>query len=208
MSKVNETRNKKMSPPPPKPGAKPRYEVPHFIKISRSQYVDVDAVRNKELMGTASCQANRIMSIQCPKWCESGAKCTNRNFGIANPLLKKLQVFETTDGKGSGLKTRVELKARTFVIEYVGEVVSTSLFELREEEARKKLVYAVMLREDTLVDASYLGNVSRFLNHDKHPNCAIRKMSVNGIDRLGVFTIRDIAADEELTINYNFPFVL
>lgn len=45
------------------------------------------------------------------------------------------------------------------------------------------------------------------MNHSCQPNCETQKWTVNGDNRVGLFAIQDIPADEELTFNYNLVCV-
>lgn len=41
------------------------------------------------------------------------------------------------------------------------------------------------------------------MNHSCYPNCETQKWTVCGDTRVGLFALRDIDADTELTFNYN-----
>ena len=48
------------------------------------------------------------------------------------------------------------------------------------------------------------GALGRFINHSCEPNCETQKWIVCGELAIGLFTVRDIKAGEELTFDYNF----
>lgn len=48
------------------------------------------------------------------------------------------------------------------------------------------------------------GALGRFINHSCDPNCETQKWVVRGELAIGLFALRDIAAGEELTFDYNF----
>lgn len=49
------------------------------------------------------------------------------------------------------------------------------------------------------------GGLGRFINHSCEPNCEVQKWVVqDGEITIGLFTLRDIPADTELTFDYNF----
>lgn len=48
------------------------------------------------------------------------------------------------------------------------------------------------------------GNFARFINHSCEPNCETQKWMVRGELAIGLFTLRDVKAGEELTFDYNF----
>lgn len=45
------------------------------------------------------------------------------------------------------------------------------------------------------------------MNHSCQPNCETQKWTVNGDTRVGLFTLQDVAANEELTFNYNLEYI-
>lgn len=49
------------------------------------------------------------------------------------------------------------------------------------------------------------GGLGRFINHSCEPNCEVQKWVVqDGEITIGLFTLRNIPADTELTFDYNF----
>jgi SET domain len=48
---------------------------------------------------------------------------------------------------------------------------------------------------------------ARFINHSCDPNCVTQKWHVLGESCIGLFTLRDVKAGEELTFDYNFETV-
>lgn len=92
------------------------------------------------------------------------------------------QVFFTPEGKGWGLRTLEKLPKGAFVCEYVGEILTTKeLYERKMQRTRsidsRKLAYPVLLdaywclkgvlkdEEALCLDATFYGNVARFINH-------------------------------------------
>lgn len=63
------------------------------------------------------------------------------------------------------------------------------------------------LHNELFIDATQKGNISRFFNHSCDPNCETQKWTVNGELRIGFFTRRPVAANEELTFDYQFQTV-
>ncbi|CAK5274310.1 unnamed protein product [Mycena citricolor] len=65
--------------------------------------------------------------------------------------------------------------------------------------------YAFDLNETMRVDGTYLGNDSRFINHDdgEHVNCCAK---VNGEHRIGFFATREINPGEEILFSYGKKF--
>ena len=54
-----------------------------------------------------------------------------------------------------------------------------------------------------IIDATKRGNRARFINHACEPNCETQKWVVNGETCVCIFSLREIAAGEELTYNYH-----
>ncbi|VDI37777.1 histone-lysine N-methyltransferase SETD2, partial [Mytilus galloprovincialis] len=136
--------------------------------------------------------------------CQCGEFCTNKRF--QKRQFADVDAFRT-DWKGFGLKTNAELPHGDFVMEYVGEVLDYKTFKSRTKQYAKSgesHFYFMALNADEVIDASYKGNVSRFINHSCDPNCETQKWTVNGVLRVGFFTKKEIPADTELTFDYQF----
>jgi len=55
-----------------------------------------------------------------------------------------------------------------------------------------------------MIDATRKGNLARFMNHSCNPNCELQKWVVGSRLRMGIFTLRNIEKNEELTFDYQF----
>ncbi|XP_051540016.1 histone-lysine N-methyltransferase NSD3-like isoform X1 [Myxocyprinus asiaticus] len=147
---------------------------------------------------------NRMLQYEChPQVCPAGDRCHNQCF--SKRLYTDTEVIKTS-GRGWGLKTKQDLKKGDFVMEYVGELIDSEECKQRIRNANENHVtnfYMLTLTKDRVIDAGPKGNVSRFMNHSCSPNCETQKWTVNGDVRIGLFTLCDIAADTELTFNYN-----
>ncbi|TRY57703.1 hypothetical protein DNTS_025920 [Danionella cerebrum] len=147
---------------------------------------------------------NRMLQYEChPQVCPAGERCYNQCF--SKRLYPDTEVIKT-EGRGWGLKTKQELKKGDFVMEYVGELIDSEECKQRIRHANENHVtnfYMLTLTKDRVIDAGPKGNLSRFMNHSCSPNCETQKWTVNGDVRIGLFTLCDIAADIELTFNYN-----
>ncbi|KAK3708092.1 hypothetical protein QZH41_019178 [Actinostola sp. cb2023] len=92
-----------------------------------------------------------------------------------------------------------------FVTEYCGEVMNYRDFQKRAEQydrQKRRHYYFMTLRADEIIDATFKGSLSRFVNHSCDPNCVTQKWTVNGLLRIGFFTLRKIYAGDELTFDY------
>jgi hypothetical protein len=64
--------------------------------------------------------------------------------------------------------------------------------------------YTMKLTQNSVIDAYRKGNIARFANHSCSPNCGFEKWTVDGLQRMCMFSLRPIKAGEELTYDYNF----
>lgn len=147
---------------------------------------------------------NHQMSIECNKDCKLGPLCGNQR--IQNFENAKCTIF-ITEKKGYGLFASTIIPAGTFIMEFVGEVVSMAEFKKRSREYAKNKTrhcYVMTSSGNRLIDATKKGNLMRFVNHSCDPNAETQKWTVNGECRIGVFSKKMIKTFEEITINYQF----
>ncbi|KAL0340164.1 UNVERIFIED_CONTAM: Histone-lysine N-methyltransferase ASHR3 [Sesamum radiatum] len=73
---------------------------------------------------------------------------------------------------------------------------------MKDQEAKN--FYMCEINKDFVIDATFKGNASRFLNHSCAPNCVLEKWQVEGETRVGVFASRSIEVGEPLTYDYSY----
>lgn len=107
---------------------------------------------------------------------------------------------------GKGIFTPVQIKEKTLIMEYKGEIIGKLVSDKREKFYIKNnfdSIYMFTVSDDMIIDATMTGNKARYINHSCDPNCeainCIRDKSIK------YCSVRDIKANEELTINYNMP---
>ena len=106
---------------------------------------------------------------ECNLRCKCGADCCNRVVQRGSKL--KLCVFRTGNGRGWGVKALELIRKNTFVVEYVGEVITNEEAERRgvqyDAEGRTYLFDLDFNDIDCTysVDAAHEGNISHFINH-------------------------------------------
>ncbi|GMR33624.1 hypothetical protein PMAYCL1PPCAC_03819, partial [Pristionchus mayeri] len=142
-----------------------------------------------------------------------------------------LIVFREDAVKGWGLRAGADIKLGEFVTEYVGEVLTAAeqaehhfgshyMFTMRfgwaENMLRTDRVRNVPAGEKNIirrhkpfsVDATNMGNESRFINHSCEPNLVAMAVFVERhgefYHRIALFARKNIAFGEELTFDY-FP---
>lgn len=94
-----------------------------------------------------------------------------------------------------------------FILEYLGEVMSTTTFSKRVKQYEKENYehyYCMALDARSMIDATKKGGIARFLNHSCNPNCEMEKWTVGKRYRMGIFAKRTIQKGEELTFDYKF----
>lgn len=109
--------------------------------------------------------------------------------------------------KGFGLVAGEFIPKETFIIQYIGEILS-----INSEEGKKRTqayskstcTYMMRLSSKEVIDPTYRGNMARFINHSCDPNCETRKWNVLGEIAVGIFSVKDIQEGEELSFDYKF----
>lgn len=146
---------------------------------------------------------------ECNSECNCDVNCGNRlvQFGP-----RKMLKIITTDKKGLGITSIVNIPKGAFVCEYAGEVLTLSEAKARDQFNMRncKMNYIICLNEyvgmkkiQTFIDPSTFGNVGRYLNHSCDPNCEIAPVRIDSpIPKLCLFANKDIISGDELTFDY------
>ncbi|GMY33006.1 histone-lysine N-methyltransferase ASHH3-like isoform X2 [Fagus crenata] len=149
------------------------------------------------------CHCGMLLS-SCSSGCKCGISCLNKPFQ-QRPVKKMKQV--KTEKCGSGIVADEDIKQGEFVIEYVGEVIDDKTCEERLWNMKHRgetNFYLCEINRDMVIDASYKGNKSRYINHSCCPNTEMQKWIIDGETRIGIFATRDIKKGEHLTYDYQF----
>ncbi|XP_076910192.1 putative inactive histone-lysine N-methyltransferase SUVR2 [Bidens hawaiensis] len=181
--------------------------------------------RSKNMEIVEPCKGHSVRSFikECWLKCGCNKRCGNRV--VQRGIQRKLQVFMTPGGKGWGLRTLEDLPKGAFVCEYVGEVLTNAeLYERVSKSSNKdEHAYPVLLDADwaaeselkdeeaLCLDATYYGNVARFINHRCFDSTLVEiPVEVENPDHhyyhLAFFTTRKVKALEELTWDYGIDF--
>merc|ERR1719361_170246 len=156
-----------------------------------------------EPCGESSECINRALYFECPPTCKTEKSCQNQRFQRRS--YPKLKVKRTSQ-RGWGLELGENVSSGTFIIEYVGELITMAEVHNRMEKSRKNKeppnYYYMTLDGNRMIDAGPKGNLARFMNHSCDPNCFTEKWTVNGDTRIGLFAVDDISKGTELTFNY------
>ncbi|CAI9090978.1 OLC1v1025886C3 [Oldenlandia corymbosa var. corymbosa] len=185
---------------------------------------DCPCERAKNAHRPEKCKGHLVRKFvkECWRKCRCSMQCGNRV--VQRGITCKLQVFLTAGGKGWGLRTLEEIPKGAFVCEYVGEILTNmELYERNKRNCKDRHTYPVLMDadwgtervlkdEDALcLDATYYGNVGRFINHRcNDANLIDIPVEVETPDRhyyhLAFFTKKKVAAFEELTWDYGIDF--
>ncbi|CAH8360812.1 unnamed protein product [Eruca vesicaria subsp. sativa] len=121
---------------------------------------------------------------------------------------KKRLRFQQSKIHDWGLVALEPIDAEDFVIEYVGELIRSSISEIRERQYEKMGIgssYLFRLDDGYVIDATKRGGIARFINHSCEPNCYTKIISVDGKKKIFIYAKRHIDAGEEISYNYKFP---
>ncbi|XP_070508289.1 nuclear receptor binding SET domain protein-like [Chironomus tepperi] len=150
---------------------------------------------------------NATLCIECDDSCPAGKRCQNQR--VRNRDHANLRIIETK-GRGFGAFCTEDIEPNTLVIEYIGEVINTDELNRRlqrKKENNEKEYYFLTIENNLCIDAEFYSNKGRFINHSCEPNCDIRKVIVDSLTRIGIFSNKFIKAGSEITFNYQMEFV-
>ncbi|XP_053680641.1 histone-lysine N-methyltransferase ash1 [Anopheles nili] len=148
---------------------------------------------------------NRMVYTECvPEHCPCGDRCRNTSIQ-RHEYAPGLERFMTEE-KGWGIRSRESIPKGSFIMEYLGEVVTEREFKerMRTLYLNDTHHYCLNLDGGLVIDGHRMGSDCRFVNHSCAPNCEMQKWSVNGLFRMALFALRDIPSNEELCYDYNF----
>uniref|UniRef100_A0A0N5AZZ0 Histone-lysine N-methyltransferase n=1 Tax=Syphacia muris TaxID=451379 RepID=A0A0N5AZZ0_9BILA len=167
---------------------------------------------------------NRASATECPKDCDElflkpllrrdknkivCGKCTN-NFLRKYQRLKEEELMEEriTSKKGFGVFAKKDILKGTDLAEYLGVVIPKDDYlaklKLRASHHNLEMSYfGIQLTSQYYLDGRNFGGMARTMNHSCDPNCQVAAITVDGICRLKITTIRDITKNEEITFDYD-----
>jgi len=196
------------------------YGPPSFVEITenvrlhrrgvtafRSEEADVCQCRPEGNVGCMEACLNRSLFTECISGtCPCGEACQNQR-------LQKRQWAKISycyfGEKGWGVVAEEPLTAGMLVVEYIGEVCDLAEAERRARRYEKlglKNTYIMNLNPHEVIDATNVGNYSRFINHSCKPNAECQKWTVGGDLRVAIIASKAIAVGDEITYNYNLDW--
>ncbi|OWZ08746.1 hypothetical protein PHMEG_00018658 [Phytophthora megakarya] len=159
---------------------------------------EISCVSDSGSYVTSSCINVNTANVCDSSNCSIGPGCGNR-FLPRYPL----DIIQTR--AGFGIVSDNNIPKGSFIIEYVGEILIAEDATSREDRR-----YQAEFRSKTkssggtkvYVDALSCGNKSRFINHSCQANCAMYEFNWSNSRRLGIFSVQEIPALQELTFTY------
>jgi hypothetical protein len=145
-----------------------------------------------------------------------GSRAAARQLSAGVPLLqsnllntrqKRLR-FARSGIHNWGLFAAERIEPTEMIIEYVGEVIRQKIADVREERYERVGIgssYLFRLDDDTIIDATKIGNMARFINHSCEPNSTAKVIDVGDSKRIAIYAIRTLLPGDEVTYNYQFP---
>ncbi|XP_072217023.1 histone-lysine N-methyltransferase SUV39H1-like isoform X2 [Excalfactoria chinensis] len=146
---------------------------------------------------------------ECNSRCRCGSECPNRV--VQKGIRYNLCIFRTGNGRGWGVRTMERIRKNSFVMEYIGEIITSEEAERRgqvyDRQGTTYLFDLDYVEDVYTVDAAHYGNISHFVNHSCDPNLQVYNVFIENLDerlpRIALFATRPIRAGEELTFDYN-----
>lgn len=147
---------------------------------------------------------------ECNHCCACDLYCINRVVQRGSPW--SFEVIDTVD-KGKGLISRNNIPKGSFVIEYIGIIITAeeAIHRFQQIQELASPCYVFALREyygadkskTYYIDATERGNVARLINHSCDANLKMVPVRTNHPEpHFTLFARRDISANEELTFSY------
>lgn len=166
------------------------------------KYVEKEGPPELENLGMESGEEH---IVECNVQCSCSATCGNRivQRHDKSPFVS-LQLFHTKN-RGWGIRAMQSIPPKRYVSQYIGNVIKEN------ENSSGKYIWSQHETTSGLaIDATFYGNLSRFINHSCVPNLLAVPVLVESSDRtsgfcrIAFFTKRLIEKNEELTIHYNY----
>lgn len=130
--------------------------------------------------------------------------CRNRVVQLG----PRIGLYISRSCKGLGLYTNIVIEKGHFVCEYAGEIIDKAEARRRSNSDNENYIFVINEHfsdhiATTVIDATVIGNIGRYINHSCEPNCMIVPVRVDSmIPRLAIFAIKNIQCNEEITYHY------
>ncbi|KAL7553845.1 hypothetical protein ACHAWF_017183 [Thalassiosira exigua] len=147
----------------------------------------------------------------CNSLCKEANKCECQ--AVQKGVLYRLEVFETTDGRGLGVRTPkgTTIKKGSIICHYAGEIISSKEARRREDAYARQKIGSYILdcdeKRQYCIDATQYRSVAALINHScAGSNSKLYRVLGNHLDLnfpfLGLEAKEDIKPLTEITFNY------
>ncbi|KAG0239961.1 histone methyltransferase set1 [Actinomortierella wolfii] len=195
------------SPPSPHRTGSARTE--GYYKISETDKSIYLPHRNTAQVNTASARISSRMNRVNNRRLMVGMATDSDILKFNQLKVRKKQLrFAKSPIHDWGLFAMEKVDANDMVIEYIGEVIRQKVADHREKQYERMGIgssYLFRVDDDTVIDATKMGNIARFINHCCTPNCNAKIITVDGQKKIVIYAKRDIEEGEEITYDYKFP---
>lgn len=161
--------------------------------------------------GAASCDQSSCINFSSKMICSELScslrrRCTNLPFELRSRPMTRITYC--ADSRGWGLAAAEFIPSGSFVLEYVGEILTENQRKQRVrdiERIGKRDYYLARLSrgpKGLTLDGGAKGNLARFINTSCNPNCVMHEWIDGSMSRLGLFATEDIFEGRELSLEY------
>jgi len=98
---------------------------------------------------------------------------------------------------GLGLIALKPIRADKKIVEYIGTIIS------QEEANKSRGKYLFELDDERVIDGHSRSNIARYINHSCEPNA----QGFTTGKRIWIWSLREIKAGEEITIDYGEQYI-
>jgi len=145
---------------------------------------------------------NREKRVECDATlCKAGENCGNR----AIQLKGDDKIALTEEFGGTKLVATGEIEAGSYLAQYTGQLVTRDDLEDRLAKLYRpeQRIHVLPLNKVWVVDATTKGSIARLATHSCAPNVSVEVWLVDGMDCLGMFSIRNLKANENITFDHS-----
>lgn len=190
-------------------------KIPQIQKSSYLPQRNRAAVANEDATALTTGRTARVTGRRLAHDMEShrktvaSATAESDLFAFNQLRIRKKQLrFARSAIEGYGLYAMETIQTGEMVCEYVGEIVRSTVADIREQRYLKQGIgssYLFRIDGDMVCDATFKGSVSRLINHSCDPSASAKIISINGQSKIVIYAKRTLHPGEEILYDYKFP---
>lgn len=192
-----------------------------WLKKKAQKTIDGFVKINTDASTVPSSRAKYHTKCRCKSKCGSTCRnrkkmieCVNSNCGVGfdactnRPIQRgeSSKMEKKACGEGFGLFALETIKTGTFIIEYIGDIISKEAKAARHQAKRDAYIFQV--NNSGFIDSFTIGNESRFINHSCNPNCRAEGWTIGGSRRVAIFAIKTITPGDQVTYDYGPSYMI